>query len=192
MMNEIAVFKINDTDCLKVLIPDFINKENYYYKPVKELHMFDIVTVKYQTNKISKKLEEDAVSEVFTVLLNELQLLLQNKQCLPDNIQAGKLGYQYNIDTNNDNDGINYSVFWLWSFQSMHSWLYNKNNKMYLELAKPYPWHYIEPEENEKVISFKEFMQGYKPLAVYELSKDTVKEWINQADSILKKMKKCK
>ena len=191
-MNIVTNFKINEMDSIEILVPDFEYKENYYYKPVKELQMFDVVTVEYQTNKIKLVLKKDAVAEVFGVFRNDLKRLLQNQLVLPKNIQPGDLGYNWNIDTDEDNFDIDYFAYWLFSYRGVQTWIYNKDSKMYLEISPSYPWHSIEPSENEKVVPFEEFMQKYKPLALYELTKETVQKWIHEADLILEKMIKVK
>lgn len=191
-MNELVVFQINEKDCLKVLVPDFEYKENYYYKPVKELQMFDVVTVEYQTNKTGLILKKDHVNEVFTGIRNNLEALLKGELALQKNIRLGMLGYQWNIDTDKDNFDVDYFVYWLFSYRGVQTWIYNKDSKMYLEISPSYPWHSIEPSENEKVVSFEKFMQQYKPQAVYELTEKTVQKWIHEADLILEKMIKVK
>ncbi len=187
-MNIIASFKIDKDDSIEVLIPNFIDKENYYYQPVQELHMFDIVTVEYRTKTASIILKKDSVSEIFICLRNTLELLAKRNLNLPKNFNQQSIGYQWNIDTDKDNFEIDYSHYWLFSTRGIQTWVYNKNKKIYLEISPSYRWHYVEPLENEKVVSFSKFMEKYKPLAVYELTEETIKKWAETADYILKKM----
>lgn len=188
-MNIINIFKINDKKSLKILIPDFKNKFNYYYKQTKKLHMFDEVTVALTIKNKQYILKVDVLDFVTHKFKNLLYKTLNNPIQLPDNIEIGNLGFYYNAEYYNENyDNINFSNFWLWSGQNIQTWLYNKNNKIYLEISPSYPWLFSDEKEEKGYVTFDEFMKTYKPVALEEIDRAIAQEWLKQCDEILNSM----
>jgi len=190
-MNKIEFFEIDQNTYIEILIPDFEKKVNYYYEPIQSLHMFDEVSVVLKQGKREYLLLSDIINEIIVTFKNSLQYALINKLLLPDVLAIGKIGYQYNIDTHNENhDLVDYSNFWLWSGKTIQTWIYNKNSKIYLEIAPSYPWLYREPEKDDSYITFEDFEKSYKPILVQEISRETTEKWLDKFNNILEKMVK--
>jgi len=66
------------------------------------------------------------------------------------------------------------------------TWLFEKNKKFWIEITPVYPWHYKEPKKGEKFITYEEFVQTYKPIALIEISRETLDEWLKRVQELLK------
>lgn len=188
-MNLIKEFKINQYSSIKILIPDLQDKFNYYYKPIKKLHMFDEVTVVFENGTQQTNLIMDNANIVLHNFKEALEYSLNNKIVLPDFIKTGNLGFYYNIDMYNEQpESVDYSYFWLWSIRGVQSWIYNQNNKIYLEIGFSYPWLFVEPKQSDHYISFDEFMNEYKPIIIEEIDRDIVEKWLEQCNEIFNNM----
>lgn len=187
-MNIVQKFKIDIFNSIKILIPNFKDKFNYYYQPTKKLHMFDEVTVVFEEKGKQINLIVDNVNIILHKFKEGLECTLNNQILLPDNIKIGELGKYFNIYTDNEEfNKINYSLFWLWSGIDVQTWLYNKNNKIYLEISPTYPWLFSDETEEEGYITFDEFMKTYKPITVEEINHATARQWLDQCNDILAK-----
>ncbi len=66
---------------------------------------------------------------------------LSNLLQLPNDIEIGNLGFYCNDHYyKEDYDSLDFSNFWLFSGKDIQTWLYNRNDKIYLEIAPSYPW----------------------------------------------------
>jgi len=190
-MNIIKRFEINKNNTIEILVPELENKFNYYYKPSEKLHKFDEVTAMLIQKNKKFTLKVDAVQVVIEEFKNMLIMALNNQISLPKGVVIGKLGALFNSNTYEDDlDSIDFGNFWLWSGPAVQTWLYNRDNKIYLEIAPSYPWLYVEPEKTEEYISFDQFMKTYKPILVTELDKNLVKKWIKECHGILENLEK--
>jgi hypothetical protein len=54
------------------------------------------------------------------------------------------------------------------------TWLYENNGKFWFEVTPGYPWHFEEPKEGESLEPYEEFMNNYRPIALFELSRETL------------------
>ncbi len=181
--------KINTHSSINILIPDLKDKFNYYYEPTEQLHVFDEVTVLLKEENREVILFKDICREAIAKLKGDLKIALNNELLLPDFIKIGEVGLHYNIDSYNEKpESIDYSYFWLWSTRGTQTWLYNQNNKIYLEIIPSYPWIFVEPKESDDYITFDEFMKTYQPIAVEEIDHATAQKWLEQCNEILEKM----
>jgi len=174
-------------NAILLLIPDLKNKVNYFYKVSEKLHKFDEATVILNQNNKKFVLKIDAIQIIIEELNNILKKAKNKKIALPNNLSIGQLGYIYNQETykNIPNDTINFSKYWLWSIRDIQTWLYNKKNKIYIEISPSYPWLYIEPEKTSEFITFDKFMTKYKPLLIAELNNSLIEKWITECENIL-------
>ena len=135
-------------------------------------------------------------------LLSFKELLKQALEgfLLPESIKED-IGYLWNTELHGDTNfptyqwqGANLWIgekYLLWSVAQKNStWLYNKDNKIFLEITPVYPWHFLEPEPNEQYYSYDEFIKNYKPIVTVEISKDIAKKWLEQTDELLNIIKK--
>jgi len=193
-MNVIQSFKIDENVFIEILVPSPEDKSNYFYRTSEKLHKFDVVTVSLKINGTETVLSIDAINEILAPLSGDLELALNNKIILPTNIKIGDLGSVFNINTYHESlDSINFSQFWLWSSRGVQSWLYNRDGKLYLEIAPSYPWLYVDPTEEEKLdayIPFDQFMKTYKPILVVEIDRSIAQKWLNSCRRILDDLEK--
>ncbi len=190
-MISITRFTINDNAYIDILVPEFPHKDNYYYPPTERLHIYDIVTIIYCNSGIETTLFEDAVGLCFEMLKNILTHALINKQILPSSIELGQASLSFSFDEQNNNNDIDYKPLWLWSSPSkIQTWLYTRNNKIYLEISYTYPWLFSDPEPSENYFSFDEYAANYNPIVVHELTIEMAQQWIQQSESILSILEK--
>jgi hypothetical protein len=188
-MNLIENFEITKNTSIEILIPNAQDKFNYYYEATEKLNVFDQLTVLLKQNNEATILAEDMVDITITIYNNMLEKALQNQVILPEGIDLGQIGRSYNLDIMYEiSDAIDYSLFSVWSHKNSRTWLYNNNNKMYLEVSPLYPWLYSDLEEAQKekdFISFDEFMKTYKPIFFGEIPRASAEHWVRQCDKIL-------
>lgn len=191
-MIPLIIFRITESDELQIVI-DNKNKVNVYGYITEELHIFDEVEVRYIYKDRTITLTKDTAQHVVSSFLVGLEEVLNNNTPLDTSITIGKVGYFFskktymNIESKENNI---FSHYWVWSSSTnIQTWLYNKDNKIYLEISQTYPWLFSDPSEDEQHISFGEYEHNYKPIELLILEKPLVQEWIKQCRTLLQKMK---
>jgi hypothetical protein len=180
---------INNNCYIDALIPELSDKNNSYCEPTEKLHIFDFITVIYHDGSNELVLLEDVAEFIVEMLKNSLQSAFIGKQILPSHIDLGKASLSFSLDEQSDNDEIDYTIFWLWSSPTrVQTWLYTRDNKIYLEISSTYPWLFVDPEPSENYYSFDEYIKNYKPIAVYEISRETAQQWLEQCNTMLDTM----
>lgn len=185
-MNIINTFKINKEKSLELLVPSLENKFNYSYEPMEKLHKFDKVAVIFKENE-EIEISSDMVYLVLETFKLTLIDALNNKITIPKEINVGEMGYYHNLDHKKQYserflDSSSYSI---WAKKNIQTWMYNKNNKIYLEIFPEYPWFYDEPLESNRYIPFDEFIKTYKAIAIEEIDYTTAQKWLEQCNAIL-------
>ncbi len=198
-MNLIEQFQINKNQHIDILIPDLKDKFNFYYDPANDLNKFDevFVLLKGKNNK-TEIVGQDMADMIISSFQEILTRVLNNKAILLNDIEPGKLGYQYSIEArkSDDEEWDYYADYSIWSggFATKENmqrvWMYNYDNKIYLEVSPIYPWLYEESEKDEKIVNFKDFAKSCKPILVQEISKETAQKWLSKCNKILEKMAK--
>ena len=70
------------------------------------------------------------------------------------------------------------------------SWMYNdKYGKVIFEITPFYPWENVKKKDNKDFISYKKFIENYKPTLKIVIPKYRLKKWISQAKKLKKKFK---
>lgn len=187
-MKLISELIINKTDLIKILVPKFEYKYNYFYKPTESLHICDQITIVFQKGDTQIELAKNMLDILFEVFKETLNKVINNQLILPKEYEVGKVGYAFNIcvENENENDGCFYSIPSAFcNNETTKTWLYNKDNKIYLEISPLYPWLYREPRSCEKYVSFEEYIKTYSPFAVYEISSKKTIEWLAQCNLIV-------
>ena len=68
-------------------------------------------------------------------------------------------------------------------------WIYNDNEgDISLKLTKPYPNHYIIEDEDLFKQAFESWEKNYKTIFFSKITKETVRQWINQIEEIYDQM----
>lgn len=138
---------------------------------------------------------------------DRLRDLLNGNSLLHDSIE-GNLGLLFSLYINDVADKrlvfakkTNYP-FWLgyrcilWELTrkikpQLSTWLYEKDNKYILEIAPVYKK--ISSEENFNVLEcpvYKEYAASYSSIECFELSKETVLQWLNQVVTLREQLEK--
>lgn len=75
----------------------------------------------------------------------------------------------------------------VWSSpRGYEAWLYNKNESIFFEVTPSYKWHFLEPEKCENFITYKKWIESYKPVAIIELKREVAQELLKETERILK------
>jgi hypothetical protein len=188
-MITVTRFIIDNNTYFEVLVPELPDKDNYFCEPTEKLHVFDIVSVVYCNNNIKTELLQDDAAYIIGVPHSILTKALKNKRILPDHIPLGSTSLWFSIDSAKDDHDVEFGSFWLWSSPSkVQIWLYNKDSKIYLEISSTYPWLFVDPKPSDNYYSLDEYIKNYKPIAVYEISRETAQQWLEQCNTILDAM----
>ena len=68
------------------------------------------------------------------------------------------------------------------------SWMYNdKDGKVIFEITPFYPWENVKKKDNKDFISYKKFIENYKPILKIVIPKYRLKQWVPQAKKLAKK-----
>ena len=104
---------------------------------------------------------------------------------LPQTINTNNFGIVVNDSLKYLNRAI--SSWWLFSScDSIQTFLYNFNDKIYLDIVLTYPWTYRDPEPSEQYYSYDEFIKNYKPYIVQEIPVNVARQWQQQCKELLK------
>lgn len=176
-MNNEIIFVINEQERIQVFLPCALD----------DIFRYDDIRVEYVKDNSCKHTiyVNDHIIEFVGVLNAALSDALSGRAKLDESIKED-LGLGWNQFLDDDN----YSAkpewagrqYLLWCPRDVSSWLYEKNDKIFLELTPTYRWHSMDPtsEEREEYITFKQFMKSYKSYIITELSVDTIREWLTQ------------
>lgn len=138
------------------------------------------------------------VSDAMEKLINSLELALKNELLLHASIKQD-IGYVYNEYSGNEllqdrssfvdihSNGKSFWVgykYYLWSSClrefSCVSWIYNDvNGNVVFEVTPLYVPCDLEEELN--CMSYGEWIKGYKPYVIRKISKEMVREWLDNA-----------
>lgn len=185
-MNVVQEFKINKNDSFKIVVPNIEDKYNYFYEPTEQLHVFDQVTVLLQQNDTSIEIAKDAMDTIVVDFEFTLEKIHSEKNNLPERCGVGDLGRIYNVGVNADSDDkFDITQCSVWSNPKSSTWIYRKNNQIYLEISPKYPWLYEDSEPSEEYITLQDFMSTYKLIALYEIDTKTIYQWLAQCGKII-------
>ena len=78
----------------------------------------------------------------------------------------------------------------MWDGNKFDTWLYNQNDKIYLEITPIYTWLFRKPKKGDGFIPFDQWIKDYKPLALIEIDKATAQQWLDQAGQLMQEIEK--
>ena len=188
-MQVIQEFCIKDCS-IRFVMPD--DKENMYYSPSSELNRFDVIQIIFSSRTKVIKLFDDILQEGIMPFLLILKRL-KSEECIPKYLAAGEAGKAYNEFLFGEFDDCSYRnshKCLVWSDQLVSTFLYDTDNAVCLEIAPNYPWHFVDPEGDERYIHFYVYMKTYKPYVVIELDSDSAQRWIEQCEDLMKEVYK--
>lgn len=175
---------------MKIVTKIEIN-ETYYFqislscKP-KELTWFDRVDISICDEDTSLCLFNGYALDCIGNTYSFFENVLFGKRELDKRLKSD-LGFLWNEYLQNrqheeliEEQGNDYN-FWIggkyivWELKKEHlCFCFEKNGIIFLDIASLYPWHFSDPEPDEKYITYEEFIKNYKPLARIEISKETI------------------
>jgi hypothetical protein len=165
------------------------NKINIYGYKSGRLHVFDEVEVKYIDQDTTILLAKDIVRQVITNFSTALEKSLKNELLLDRFLPIGSVGRTFSEKTFMEESNDIFSEYWVWSTPGGgQTWLYNADDKIYLEISQIYPWLFSDPKKDEVYVSFDDYIDNYKPIALVELQKSLVQSWINQCLGALREI----
>ena len=192
-MTPLVIFKIAELNSVQIVI-NSQNKVNIYGYTMDGLHVFDEVEARYIEGNRIIVLAKDIVQHIISSFSIALEKALNNNLQLDTPFALGKLGYCFsetvhmNVEENGKGSDI-FTKYWVWSSpNNVQTWLYNKDDKTYLEISETYPWLFSDPAEDEDAIFFDEYAKNYKPIVLVELQKSLIQEWIQQSHDFLEKV----
>ncbi len=185
------IFNINDSNYIRIEL----------LQQLSHLFRYDEVTITLHTQHQKYILyQNDFIIEALQSLSYSLQKALTNALNLHESITKD-IGYLWNrcLWGNSkklvEEIGAENQIYWvgerylLWSGQQIDSWLYEKNNQLFLEVTPTYQWPPIPIKEARKqpgFISYREFMKQYTPYAIIPLEKKIAQEWLEQTEQLIK------
>jgi hypothetical protein len=196
-MQVIESFIVDKDIFLKVVIPDFNEKINYFYEPTDKLNKFDEASVILSMNEANTTIVVDALQDIMCSFCYYLKKTLNDELPLPVQVPLGALNDFYNReryqDRWQDEDfpsalTLDCPQFWLWSTAGLlQSWMYNYDGKIYLEIGASYPNLYDEDAQRDDK-KFEEYMDHYKPLLFVEVPHDVARAWLEKGEKIMRQI----
>lgn len=190
MMNQVD-FIFNQVDKIQIILD----------LPLGQAASCDSATL-YFVSKYDDKilLAKSFISEILESLISLLKKTLVNDMALPTSI-LDDIGYIWNKELHGEG-GLEYiahgdqcfwvgSKYYLWETPSnsekiLATWLYNDMyGNIVFEITPVYPGHFDDPTDIEEFVFYEEWMKAYKPLLIREISYDTAKRWLAQAEHLL-------
>jgi hypothetical protein len=187
---NITKYKISNTQYLKINPEECIHKDECQFCARMDIDYID------EKNNINIKFGYEDASDFYNFLVKSkrVQKLLKGILSLPNNI-INDLGFEYNQFTEGKQEFNDAFLEHLWFSNSSKrpyydSWLYNdEDGNIILEITPFYPWFNVTKKTNPEKISYKEWIKDYKPVVKTIIPKESLKQWIKQADEFGKKYK---
>jgi hypothetical protein len=192
-MRTLIAFQISESQQIHIAINEQ-HKINIYGYETNGLHIFDEVKAEYIHGDKAVTLTTDIVQEVVVTFCTSLEMALKNELPLDEFLVAGKVGYFFSKKTYMATDRSEkkedfFSQYWVWSSSNnIQTWLYNVDNKIYLEISPTYSWLFLDHQGDDHYISFDEYMNDYEPIALVELQESLIRLWIDECHILLQKI----
>jgi len=187
-----------------------ISSSSYLYIPLlipeQELHLYSAGSIYLRKTDDSDIIlyGDGPLFSVIDELCYVLEEVIKGTLELHHRYREKGIGYMCNehiwnkLESSDENNGLWAGTrYKLWGTGKGNSstWLYTIDGKIFLDVSPyaPYaPWDFDNEQEEQKYRSagYEEYMKTYKPIAIFELSRETVQQWFDYSKSILKTMQK--
>jgi hypothetical protein len=152
--------------------------------------------------EVESLLSDDTLLYNMQRLCDVLRASLTN-ELLPHESINDDIGYLYNeyyqdeskfVETQFEGQsiwiGYKYNLWSAYTNKSrLVTWIYNdRDGNIILEVTPFYPYLYCDPEEESHYVSYEEWIKNYQPLIVRKISKKIAQEWLEQAETIIKRI----
>jgi hypothetical protein len=191
--NEI-IFMLNDTE--KIVIP--------FEEGLDKVHCcYETPIFLYQGSQKSL-LTSESLRENMYILSNLLGKALNSSLPLHESI-VKDIGYLENEHLQGRSGLVYIKLesrnYWvgsknnLWSpclaNSNLTTWIYNDvDDFIIFEVTLLYPYHFSDPAETGNVISYDQWIQGYKPYLIRRIPRTVAEQWLVQANKILQQIEK--
>jgi hypothetical protein len=171
-------------------------------KDPKDLDYCYMAPVIYKDRNKKIVLRQDSIYNSMDILSYSLKKALNNKSSL--HISIKDVGFLYNqyraqiwgikvkeamslvYEKHEKTSEWVGTAFYLWSKNNVASWMYNdKAGSIIFELTPLYPYIYCDPRKDPHYIPYQEWIKSYKPYLIRELSHETARKWLSQAEYIV-------
>lgn len=182
---KLIIFKINKSTAFVLKSPQILSKSFRYD---------EICILLNQDNENKYILYEDffiaGLRDLDRVISNALLGKLVYKENEPNigfawNEELAGKDLPVTIDAKGNKFWVGQKFILFDSPELLTTWLYEKNKKFWIEITPVYPWHHRDPKKDENFITYEEFMKDYKPIALFEVSHETLKEWLKRVQELL-------
>lgn len=190
-MKDSITFKIDEDFCIQVQLPS----------PLGDIYRYEYaeILLEHKNGKLFVY-SDDFVFYGLDSFYYNLMSVINNEYNLHDSIKED-IGYMWNEYLNSSKTNRSKKFFmkkvenyetWvgagciLWSSKGCETWLYNKDNKIFMHITPVYKWHFDEPKEGEEFVTYEKFMKSYKPYFIIEIKKTVAKRWFKKVKAIIK------
>lgn len=190
-MNQQIIFEINKVQ--KIIIKNlcFEGGHTYRYDPV------EIIFKDGETEYIIS--QNDFLNHETDTLYYYLQDAIANKLTLDKSIKCniGFLWNEYLQDKEHDlimseHEGLKSWIgtrYLLFSGNNIDTWMYNKNNKIFIEFTPSYKWHHSDPKQDEDFVSYEDWIKEYEPIKLVEIDSNIASVWLQKLEALMKEIK---
>ena len=110
---------------------------------------------------------------------------------MPNDINEGELGKVRisGIENHSKSKGIYKNAeyiyqYSLWGCKNIQTWMYNYNNKIYLEISEWYPEAFDDRDTSGEG-EFLVFIERYKPIFVSEIAYGEAEQWLKKCEDLI-------
>ncbi|MEI4803840.1 hypothetical protein WAZ07_21925 [Bacillus sp. FJAT-51639] len=182
-----------------IVFPISIDEKIMMKLPCKEIdiYRYDEIEILIQSSVLEHKLYgDDFIIEAISALNNLLEKVIENKLNFHESLIGKEIGYLCNEYYHDENQWLVYEDnVWvglkhhLWGTKEYDTWLYNMDNKIFIEVTPIYKWHFDELEDENQFITYDQFLHGYKTCYVGEITKETALNWLKKCKKIIQIIK---
>ena len=186
LINEI-VFTLDHDNRIVVQLEHSLN----------DIHCCYRAPIIFLSNDVSYRICQRSIQDSLETFVEKLTKALNSQLKLHESITMD-IGYLCN-ESGQEKSSVTYTEDGLWvgwdnklwasGKPNLDTWLYNnKNGEIILEITPSYKWHNPDLDRGADYIPYEEWIKSYKPLLIRTIPTDVAKQWLEQADEIVKKI----
>ena len=162
----------------------------------EDIKPFDIVSIEYIKEQIEYDLYvDDFATEAITSLKNQLKKALNFELHIQNEYINKGIGYYYNIYVNKlwttDAQSLvdpsqNFSLWSTPTHIGIETFMYNIDDKIYIEISPIYKWNCDYPENESEYETFDNFLNNYKPIDIVSIDRSVAERWLDFCCDMIK------
>ena len=183
---DITTYKISDNQYLKIHLDESIDEDECQFCTWMDIDYVD------DKNNVCIRFGYEEVDEFYAFLAESerIQKLLKGEMILSSKIND--LGFEYNQFTAGKQPFNKAFLEYFWfnnSYKKIRpfytSWLYNdQEGNIVFEITPFYSWFNVTKKTHPDKISYKKWIENYKPIIKTIIPKENIKQWIKQAEEL--------